>query len=491
VNVRLGVLVGFVGFFLLCGAWAVAMPVDGTYDESQHIVRGYAAVDGQWQPHGPQNQSFTVPATLLPENVKCMQDRGDRKPASCQRARPGDGPVSIDTYVARYNPTYYLAVGLPLKLWPNLTGIVLSRLLSALLCAMMLAGAAWVGLTVGNRLLVAGVALVATPMVVNLAGSVNPNGLEICAGALLFASLIGLVTGDGVPRRTALALAAVAAFFLVTVRHIGPVLLAVDLAAVALVAGLGRVRAETRRRDTRAWLGGGVLAGFLAFGGWLLVAPSPVGVGLGKPLDIGPTGIVRGLIDHRFEFYVRQIVGQFGYGETTMSPAAILLWYVLLAALVLPAWWRGSRRVRLALTGLTVVGFGMLVALEFYFVPTSNWFSHGRYALPVLCGVVLIAAATDPRRPRWWWPVVLVLGTAPVHLYALVRAVSRFAVGVDASFSPFGGEWSPPLGAAPPLAAVLVGVGLLTACAWARPTVAQGEQIGTSAEGSTRTVSAD
>ena len=138
---RRAFLVAFVGFFLLGGAWAAALPVNGTYDESQHIVRAYAAVDGQWRPHGPNRQSSRVPASLLPANPDCTHDNSDAyQPASCQRPRPETGRVSTETYVARYNPAYYLAVGLPIRLWPNLTGIVLARLLSALLCALMLAG---------------------------------------------------------------------------------------------------------------------------------------------------------------------------------------------------------------------------------------------------------------------------------------------------------------------------------------------------------------
>src|SRR5215207_7280246 len=125
------------------------MPVNGTYDESQHIVRAYAAVDGQWQPHGPQNQSFKVPATLLPENPECMRTSGDPQPASCLEKRDATGDVSVRTYVARYNPVYYLAVGLPLKISPDLTGIVLSRLLSAALSALLLAASVWVAVRAG------------------------------------------------------------------------------------------------------------------------------------------------------------------------------------------------------------------------------------------------------------------------------------------------------------------------------------------------------
>jgi hypothetical protein len=213
-----------------------------------------------------------------------------------------------------------------------------------------------------------------------------------------------------------------------------------------------------------------------------------VGEGPGEKTDLGFGGIVRGLIEHRFEFYIKQIVGQFGYGETTISPLAILLWYGLVAVVVLPALWYATWRVRMVIVGLVVTGFGLLVALELYFVPTADWFAHGRYALPILAGAVLIAALELDRRVPRWVPMALVAATAPVHLYALVRALSRYRVGIEASFSPFGGSWSPPVNAGMVLLAVLVGLGLLV---WTARPVTDSDESPTDDRGSTRTVPAD
>jgi hypothetical protein len=144
--------------------------------------------------------------------------------------------------------------------------------------------------------------------------------------------------------------------------------------------------------------------------------------------------------------------------------------------------------VRAVLAGLLVAGFGLLIALEFYFVPTDGWFSHGRYALPVLVGVVLIAAASDPRTSRTWrWPAALVLATAPVHLYALVRVLSRYREGIDASLAPFGGRWDPPVPAPLALLAVLLGVAALAAAVL----ITLRDDSRTDNRPSTRTVSAN
>jgi hypothetical protein len=518
-------LLAFAGYFLAAAAWALALPVNGTYDESRHILRAYAVFDGQWLPHGAGGLSFEVPVTLLPDNVDCTWlPRSDPKPASCQETPTGSGDVDTESYVARYNPVYYLAVGLPLKLWPDGTGLLLARLLSALLSALALGAAAGVAAALRNRLLVAAVALVATPTVVNLAGSVNPNGLEISAAVLLFVALLALVSGnDGAPsRRVLLTLAGAGAFALLTLRHVGPALLVVDLLAVAVLAGAARVRAEARRRDTWSLLGGFAAAGVVVAGGWMLVARSPVGAGTG--LDLSTGQMLRELVTDRFEFYLTQIVGRFGYGETTMSPLAVLWWYALVAVAVLPALWRATWRVRGVVAGLVVAGFALLVGFEFLFIRGHGWFSHGRYALPILVGAVLVAVWADvtasgpawlrgrseatEERPRLggpearasgasanivarWLPLILVAATAPVHLYALVRVLSRYRVGIDSSLDPFGGSWEPPAGSVVPLLILLAGVGLLTATLWFRAVATNSRGEGTDNRPSTRTVSAN
>ena len=66
-------LLAFAAFFLMGAAWALALPVNGTYDEKHHIVRAYAVADGQFfspvnvtDGSGFGTQGFRVPASLLP-----------------------------------------------------------------------------------------------------------------------------------------------------------------------------------------------------------------------------------------------------------------------------------------------------------------------------------------------------------------------------------------------------------------------------------------
>ncbi|MGH3648347.1 MAG: DUF2142 domain-containing protein, partial [Micromonosporaceae bacterium] len=264
-RLRTGWWVALAAFWLIGAGWAFALPVDGTYDESQHLIRAYGAASGQlYSPPAKAARGggawYDVPRSLLPDNVECPwkgEDPSDKKNASCQHAAPADRTLVLTgTTAGRYNPVYYLPVGVPMVLLPNQTGIILARLVSSLLSALLLASAVVVALRLRSRLMLAAIVLCTTPMAANLNGSINPNGLEIAAGVLLWATLLALLRTpeeffDERTVRRLLVLGAVAAALLLTVRALGPVWLAGIAGFALLVAQRGRLAALLRRRDTR------------------------------------------------------------------------------------------------------------------------------------------------------------------------------------------------------------------------------------------------
>jgi hypothetical protein len=465
-------LLSFAAFFLASAAWALALPTDGTYDEKHHIVRAYAVASGRLLPDGPAsdgttfgNEGFDVPKSLLPGNVNCV--RSDGKPAASCQTPSGSGTARIPSAAARYSPVYYLPVGLPLLISPDRTGVILARLVSALLSALLLAAAVVVvaaGIAGRRRLLIAGIALAVTPMATNLSGSVNPNGLEIAAGVLLFVALTAALERTS---RRLLLLAGIAAALLLTLRPpLGPILLVIDVAACAVLAGRARIAAFVRDQNVRRMLGASVLAGAAFTLVWTLVSGGPGTAPV--PARAIHGDIAKLIATNRLPFYVHQIVGQFGYGETTISRYAIYLWYLLVAAVVIPALIWGGWRLRLVLAGLTAVCFAMLVGLDYHFAPQSGWFAHGRYAMPAGVGLVLLAAGFAGGPPRLtsitgsrWFATGLVLATVPVQIYALARVLTRYESGIDAPLNPFAGSWHPAGGAAVPLVLLAVGLGAL------------------------------
>jgi hypothetical protein len=459
--VRRAFLVAFAAFFLIGTAWALALPVNGTYDEKQHLVRAYAVWTGQWLPHerakdagGIETNAFAGPRSLLPDNADCTWiDKPAYHPASCLVLNHDRAGTLVPSAAARYSPVYYALVGLPLRISPDGTGLIWARLLSAALSALLLAWAVAIGWAGPHRLVGLGVLLAATPMLADLAGSINPNGLEISAAVLLFAA---------VPQRR-WAAAGVAAALLFTVRDLGPFFALAALALSLFVARIHPREALRRAFAVPAALG----AAFAVF--WAAVGSR------GSDLDTGPVAsmstatVVSDIVHGRAEFWARQVVGQFNYGETTISLAVIGLWYLMVAALVAPALWFGDRRLRLAVAAALVGSAAMLVAMELYFAPKlGTHFAHGRYVMPLGVGAVLLAPLADryagwlAERGRLDRLVLLCAGLAvPMQLYALARVMTRFQRGIAAGLDPFGGSWTPPVGPAVPLLCVLVGAVLL------------------------------
>ena len=72
----------------MVGAWSLALPVNGMYDEKQHLVRAYAVWTGQFIPaHHLADGADAIdgPRSLLPVNPDCTWRPKPYKPASCQQ----------------------------------------------------------------------------------------------------------------------------------------------------------------------------------------------------------------------------------------------------------------------------------------------------------------------------------------------------------------------------------------------------------------------
>jgi hypothetical protein len=485
-------------FFLIGTAWALALPANGTYDEKDHIVRAYAVATGHLTTdltvvdrRTDTKPAFYVPAGLLPVNatIDCAWSPKPYKTPGCQQWLTGTRKILTPSGAATYSPLYYLPVGIPMALWPNLTGLLLGRIVSALLSALLLACAVTAALRLGSRLLVLGVVLVATPTAVDLFGAINPNGLEIAAGVLVFCSLLALLRApdgrlDERDTRRLVAMAALGSLLLLTIRlPLGPVWLFLDLLACALLARRGRVRALLGRGDARLLLAASWVVGLAYAVGWLLYSGfADIGnnnrdalhLGLGDALSrilFERTSSVSGSTP-RVPFYIQQIVGTFDYGETHISRLVIVGWYLLAAAVVVPCLALASRRYAIVLVGLGLASLAVLVLLDLYFLPKVGWFSQGRYAMPSLVGVVLGAAALGRFEGRLaargllrWYALALAGVAALGHLYALSRVMSRFQVGINAPLNPLRYSWRPPVGPVPPLLLMVAGGALLVALA--------------------------
>jgi hypothetical protein len=379
-----------------------------------------------------------VPRRLgdLTSSVRCYVFQ-PKVPASCGTdPEVGRGTGRYQDTAGRTPPLYHLLVSPPLELWPRLRGVYGARAVGAAIFAALIAGAVAVSAARGLRNTIIGTFLGCTPMAWYFAGVLNPSGLEIASGVAVWSAGFAVLHDlrhDRRPGRGAIALLSVGGVGLAATRSLGPLWVGVAgltlLGFAAMAKDLGRVVGERR-----VWFAAAVVT-------WATVANAAWVVGADSLsnsshfADIGlPTALAHSL--GRQSGMWHSLFAQFGYLDTNppegVHVALVACWFALLAVAVSVA----RRRERAGLLGLVVVALLAGVAVE-----ASQWNQlgpvwQGRYTLPLLTGVPILAGwlidrhrSAMPAAPglRTWLVVVATLAHAGAWWFAL----RRFAVGSE------------------------------------------------------------
>lgn len=479
-----------VPFFLLTWLlgvlWALATPVMGVPDEPAHVIRAASVVRGQVldrstiEQGGKTVSSARVPETLAWPAVPCYAHHDDRTPA-CQAAPRGRGDVlvEVESKAQAYNPLYYGAVGVPTLVAPGESTVYVMRIVTAGLVAALVALAA-VALVEAPmpRWALVGLAAALTPMTLFLAGSVNPNAVEIAAALALWATLLSWFSRpDPALDRSRAIRAGVAATALVMSRALSPVFL-------ILIVGGSLLLLESGARE-RVWRAGRVVAGVVAA---LTVVAVAWTVGVGTVSTASGVEfpeyenlhnylrlMVFSLDDHE-----REMIGVFGWLDTPAGAHVYSLWIAVLGFLVLAALAVGGRRVRLLLLGLIALSVVFPIVVQYPAAPQLGLIWQGRYLLPAMVGLPLAAGWVLASSDRWnalmasgpaFWIPVATLGVLQAEAYW--SGLHRNVIGAAGDWFGFTPLWQPPLGWIPLTLAYMVVVGVWTA-ALARLRVSEG-----------------
>jgi hypothetical protein len=289
-------------------------------------------------------------------------------------------------------------------------------------------------------------------MTMFLAGTVNPNSLEIAAAICLWASAMALALEDAGIDRRILARAGLAAFVLAQVRGLGALWLACIMVAVITIADSERRTTLLRNKGVILWISA-VLAS-LAFGLWWLEHFKEFSA-TASPNSFPPTSYVE-RIHHAVVMVPAlfvQMVGVLGWLDTPPPRLSVVAWLVPIGLIFVIGMRHGGRMARRVL--VLLLGAVVFVPIVFQVLRQGSLgiFWQGRYSLPMMVGLTIVAgvvASTDAvphrciSRFRWWVGVALVLGESSLFLEGL----KRYAVGLNApTVRMFDGPWQPPLGA--------------------------------------------
>lgn len=444
----------FALFFVLGVLWSFASPLFSVADEPGHVVRAVAVGRGQFG--GSERDDFPDHQVRSTVQVPALYSTATSIPscyigqtnvaASCAPALEGSTKTAaVLTQVGRYPPAYYVAVGLASRPFSAVAGVHVMRMVTAAIAAALLASAFASARAVrDSNALTLGLALAVTPMLLFLAGGVNPSGVEIASAIALWTSLVALVLLPSMESRARLAArVGIAGSVLVLSRQLGPLLAALIVVTVVLFAGPERLRALWREKAVRAWTGAIAICTVVAVA-WIVGRHTLSGIGGTPPSQpLSDSALVQTSLGNTGG-NVLQMIGSFGWTDTPAPLLTYYVWFALLGFVVLLSILNGTVRQLTLLAGLVTVVIVLPVAFEASHARDIGFVWLGRYTLPLAAGIPILAAvASRDAIPRLGWRLSPTVATllATAQLAAFVWALRRFTGSLNLVN---GGTWSPP-----------------------------------------------
>ncbi|HEY3725172.1 MAG TPA: DUF2142 domain-containing protein [Acidimicrobiia bacterium] len=447
-------IASFALFLAVGAAWALASPINSGPDEPSHVVHAAAVARGDLIGKSDPGTPFvevTAPRVYDPK-TPCYAFHPD-VPASCYELSKRTGDGTLRSYTARYLPPYGALLGFGTYWYPPGAGqIYLMRLLSAVVIAALLASCITTVAAVGSIGFSLGFLFSLTPMALYFSGVVNPSGPEIGAGIAMWVHGIALTHAGAGDDPRLVRRFGIAACVLCATRPLSPLWLLLALVVLTVVAGWPRVRTLLRRRVVQAWAAAVVVVA-LAQTVWSAWAkPLSEGNTAQKGLDAPLTFIVRQSVGKLYLSNTREMIGVFGWLDTLVPSATVVIWLLAIGALVVLGVSAGSRRIAWALALTIALAFLVPVTIESARASANNLVWHGRYTLPFAVGIPLLggyalreleATRLAIRRVAWW----LGAGFVVAQGLAFAEALRRYAVGVNGRVFFFWGStaWSPPV----------------------------------------------
>lgn len=449
--------------------WSLLSPSMSVPDEPAHVVKAASLWSGQLRGEAREVDTGNpaIPIPMLMDLVVVPSSYAEvdgvagcfafkpLQPAACAPSVGGDrAPTEAMTSAGRYPPMFYAAVGWPAAIFGADIGVPLMRLTSAVISAALLAAAfAALRRVVRADVAFVAVAVAAVPMLHFLAGSVNPNGVEIAAAIAFWCAAFALVRCrlDAVPPGRALgSIYVVSGIALVASRPLSPAFAVLVVVWSLLLAGWPDVRRVVV--DRTWWLLNVPIGAIAALSVvWVIVSDGLGGMFGGRvPENQGVFAYLVGRVDD----YLLQAVALFGWMDNGPLPAVVYPWLAACVAIIALGLLFARRGWdALVLLALCVTGVMLPAVLQFPSAEASGVAWQGRYGLPVLVGIPILAVVVL----RTWIGGNeiavrrLLFGTAVVVAFGLsvagIDTLQRYAVGDQGEIAFAGiGVWAPVMG---------------------------------------------
>jgi hypothetical protein len=275
---------------------------------------------------------------------------------------------------------------------------------------------------------------------------------------------------------------------LAPLRSLGPLWLAFALFALLVPQSRANLRHLWSQRLVRRWTY--AIAGSLAFAvGWVVYAGA--GELVAPPAGKFHYGVGQATLIYidSWEIFLKGMVGVAGWFDIFMTTPFYWFWIgaagcLIMLALIISGWADRWRFFVLFVGGAVVPGI-----LQVSQRNVTGFIIGGRYMLPLLVGMPLLAAFIIERRlftDRYSHTTakLFCLLLLPSHLALLIYAMVRWQKGAYQGkaqgpalgrMNPLTGDWHPPTGSVLPLITMVAGLALLGVLFWRGPALAAAE----------------
>jgi hypothetical protein len=440
----LGPALVFAGLLAVQLAWIASLPAFRGIDEHDHVYRADSVAAGHWVSSGETtDQSRGELISVRRSIVEAAGPVCDSLPYTerydCHAyAADGSDRVLVASAAARYNPGFYWVIGTVAKPFDGTGAVLAMRLATAVICALLitLAHAALRRLT-ESRWRLGALLLVLTPTMTYSTAIAAPNGVEMAAAVLTWASLLALARhsdrSEHVPAWL-VAAAATGLCVLSTVRSLGPLWAVIIVAAVLALGPGSRLRSLRSVPRPLVAIGAVWLVALAAGAAWSLLS----GTNDPRSEELSVPGSAWDNLPTQVLLWVFQSTAAF---PTRGEQAPIVVYALVLVGsiglLVLGFRAAGGRR-RIVILGVLAVVLVVSIAVTLATYPVAGFAWQGRYIWPVSMGVPLLAGLAITRQSgrRIW----LVLLTAAVAAATAIGQVAVFHKEVADARMP--GDWA-------------------------------------------------
>ena len=440
-------------FFSLMVVWSFLTPLFSGPDEPSNFIRSAAVIRGEWI---GENYPASIEKSYWSTYVHIDPQFGTANAIPWCFApfpeKPGcgvaveDAPVvDIPTWtnMGRYPPLPFVISGIGTVFGATDLSVLMARLMTSLVSAVLIACAAYAILRRQQSLL--GLLLALTPGTIFLASAMNPSAIEICSAIAVW-SILPSIIQDKASDRTIQTIFLAAGVLLIATRPIG-IVFYITAVLISWIAHGNTTLSQVIKTNKSVLLMHGLTAVLMA---WWYEAiynfqTSPSLTAGTQKVSLF-TQVTRSL-QHLPEL-LDQHVGNFGWLDTPIPRDALWL-YVFIAAVAISASLKSlGKRKTLALTLLSCAVVGISLAVDMNFYAMFGWFgAQGRHITPIVVGAPLLAVAQCGFGNRLH--IALVTGWSAVMMWAGLGALRRYTMGINGNnaFSMFSERtWNPSIG---------------------------------------------